>query len=1092
MIGGYSPSYGYSDQIYALDSKQLIFKTIVTKGLPLVGIYGHSSTYHPLTDTIYVYGGITRTNADTTVSSNLYALKISTSTWFRLLPDIELNPIFSRPIPRYFHSAISTENYMLIIGGRDGSKNGKILRNLFAYVFKCNLWINLDKKDMITTIGIPPTPALGAAMTSTSEGHIYLFGGINGVTLGRLARLFLPKDICHLFSDSRTACVQHAGCNYCKVYVKDANKTVCFSNCEAPASCSQTQGASEVTSSVTCDSKLLERNCKHYKTCSDCLTYFPTESDTRPLCQWCPHCSQTPCILSSSSCDNRNCKSHNSITSLTECPSQSCNAFDCEKCLRTNDSCIWSTQSKISNELDFRTYAKKDLKWRCVKKDDEKLNFACPRKCYQHQSCGSCLKSYELELSRQECSWSASIKECIALDYIKLRCEGGLCGNRLLSRSNTPKESLGWNSNHLDHLTSPFISSFSKDKCSSDCSDFVQSIDCLSLPHCGWCAFNASSINGQGLCMTGGLTGPTSGICNMHLFRKPLPQEITHWLSQSEGSPKWYYLTRPKEDECSNEHHTCDKRFENCIDLEDGFKCECKAGYKLDGSRCKPICLEGCVHGICVEPNICQCHFGFVGKNCSIECKCNGHSNCASVSRLTDCLECHNNTQGPQCQFCKPYFVESPINSGKCISCKEFCNHQSDLCFSKKVQKRLSKIDWNKINSPSDLDDLIQEGSSMADTICHKCKHNTKGDRCNECIFGYFKSDNYKSEGCIKCNCNGHADHCDPLSGDGCACSNNTESERQCSSRDGKIDLPPCWKTQCIKCKDTYTGQPANHHQCYKHMYLDREYCFNPESLLNCDATSNVLLKGNTVYYAVIPRYMNVDIRIVIDVSFGVVDFYFAFRDDIFIVDSNLSETHQILFDSKYTIFEAQSINDTDHLINQSFKSQNLQFKSISPNSLITHIKVTSSNELFKIDSLKNRLVITIPHQVHDLRSTRFYLILKGLSNLTFGALSFRQDQSRIDLFVFFSVFFSSFFLFLTFCILTWKFKRTFDIRRARRLHAAELRHMASRPFSSLLVYLDPVLSVDSFDYALSSPVHHYYDKKYKTGFKWKGSHSSK
>ena len=61
--------------------------------------------------------------------------------------------------------------------------------------------------------------------------------------------------------------------------------------------------------------------------------------------------------------------------------------------------------------------------------------------------------------------------------------------------------------------------------------------------------------------------------------------------------------------------------------------------------ECTPVCHQGCVHGTCTLPDTCQCHFGFVGKNCSTECECNGHSNCKSVVMKNVCLECKNNTQ---------------------------------------------------------------------------------------------------------------------------------------------------------------------------------------------------------------------------------------------------------------------------------------------------------------------------------------------------------------------------------------------------------------------------------------------------------------
>jgi hypothetical protein len=77
-------------------------------------------------------------------------------------------------------------------------------------------------------------------------------------------------------------------------------------------------------------------------------------------------------------------------------------------------------------------------------------------------------------------------------------------------------------------------------------------------------------------------------------------------------------------------------------------------------------------------------------------------------------------------------------------------------------------------------------------------------------------------------------------------------------------------------------------------------------------------------------------------------------------------------------------------------------------------------------------------------------------SNHTFGNLYFRQDQPHIDLFVFFSVFFSSFFLFLAVCVLLWKMKQAVDTQRSRQQRAKEMMHMASRPFSKVLVYIEP------------------------------------
>ena len=81
-----------------------------------------------------------------------------------------------------------------------------------------------------------------------------------------------------------------------------------------------------------------------------------------------------------------------------------------------------------------------------------------------------------------------------------------------------------------------------------------------------------------------------------------------------------------------------------------------------------------------------------------------------------------------------------------------------------------------------------------------------------------------------------------------------------------------------------------------------------------------------------------------------------------------------------------------------------------------------------------------------------FLPIQTGSSNSsnTSGLIYFRQDQNHIDLFVFFSVFFSCFFLFISLCVVVWKVKQVNDMRRARQRHVVEMINMAQRPYSSV------------------------------------------
>ena len=146
-----------------------------------------------------------------------------------------------------------------------------------------------------------------------------------------------------------------------------------------------------------------------------------------------------------------------------------------------------------------------------------------------------------------------------------------------------------------------------------------------------------------------------------------------------------------------------------------------------------------------------------------------------------------------------------------------------------------------------------------------------------------------------------------------------------------------------------------------------------------------------------------------------------------------------------------------------------------------TYVRLDDPASVLQVTGLKNRLVISLPEGRHDLRTTRFFLAIRGSWNstsvrlqkrstenhsdnnsnlktdggLSYGSIYFRQDQLHIDLFVFFSVFFSCFFLFLSICVLVWKVKAVSDLRQARRRHAVEMQHMARRPFATQSVVLD-------------------------------------
>lgn len=232
------------------------------------------------------------------------------------------------------------------------------------------------------------------------------------------------------------------------------------------------------------------------------------------------------------------------------------------------------------------------------------------------------------------------------------------------------------------------------------------------------------------------------------------------------------------------------------------------------------------------------------------------------------------------------------------------------------------------------------------------------------------------------------------------------------------------------------------------------------------------------------PRFMNVDIRIIVDVTQGALDLLMSPQDDSFVVFTNKSNGfHDIYLDHNYRwtvdgeetellqpinlspmLNKFRNISDDDRLYfnpSQDCKSKTDGFfvRDFEATELSTYITLGQCNTLLRVFGLKNRLVLTLPQAVHSLSGTRFFIALRttaASSSASYGLIFFRQDQLHIDLFVFFSVFFSCFFLFLAICVVAWKAKQAADLRRARRRHNIELIHMAQRPFARINLHVGP------------------------------------
>ncbi|KAG1714971.1 Multiple epidermal growth factor-like domains protein 8 [Nymphon striatum] len=1141
LIGGFSPEYGFNAELHAYDLEKDIWSKMNVSGSSPIGIYGHTAVYHPRTNATYVYGGYIYEVDRTLVSNKLYAViedYNNTANWTLLPIEESVTSKNERPSARYFHTAITTANYMVIVGGSYTSE----LDTTIAYNYKCNMWIPLDQPDLrIVGTPISPTYGLDSAYVNNS---MYIYGGINGVMHENLIELKLPEDICAIHSHSRFTCLKNMGCAYCSVFQKDGtNLTFCYDNDKNPPReflfCfvhvqkldlrSEDQPFAmtvfliyamihlvhqiDLMVTAVVPNGLNDRSCYQYKSCSECLAHWPAHRNATKLCKWCSNCQSGKCIPAGNVCEEENnCNMLRVSKHLHQCPERICLASDCDKCGRLKE-CIWTRNALRSGELGRTVNKGPIFDWNCVRKYlKDASNFSiiamppqsCPPRCHQYDTCETCLSKSGGEGGWHSCSWSQTLGRCMSPSFQPLRCAFGECGVLLLGSR----------------------TEYGAQQCSSPCHQFQQSRTCLSNPTCGWCSLSGKAVDGRGLCMRGGLFGPTGGVCSHSSIKLtdgvPLNHNVSEWIKMSDGPPIWSYLKSPPENECLNGHHNCDNDREECIDTEQSFECRCRPGYlPSQEGTCKPVCNQGCVFGNCVQPDVCECHFGYIGINCTTQCLCNGQSNCAGPNQLDVCLACQNNTQGHNCEKCKPFFVGSPKKKIKCISCKVFCNGHSEICLSPEFYNSSSVLMssihlqpqmYQNIFDIIDIRKLVVEGPE-SEAVCMNCQQNTEGDRCEQCKSGFFRIGDSTRDGCRPCQCHGHSNICDPRNGENCNCQNHTESDPQCNPKTSKNSVQPCWKLQCSKCKEYFLGTPTNGHQCYRHMFVEKDYCFDPHTQDECAMKPNPLSQRRTVFFAVQPKYMNVDIRIVVDVSAGGVDFYFSAKEDTFVVKVNKTTgIHYVTIDDKYGL----KLSDDDGVTNSNSFNKGIKLESskskftvkrsltevlenrmmvnvterysahklkkihASPSELIKFVRINDPHEFIVIKNLKNRLVITVPLEIHDLRSTRFYMVLHGIGsdsqNLTFGNMFFRQDQPRIDLFVFFSVFFSCFFLFLSICVIIWKVKQVFEHRQEQQRHAEEMKHMASRPFAKILVIVDES-NFDDVDFMVppsmySSPSH--------------------
>ena len=444
---------------------------------------------------------------------------------------------------------------------------------------------------------------------------------------------------------------------------------------------------------------------------------------------------------------------------------------------------------------------------------------------------------------------------------------------------------------------------------------------------------------------------------------------------------------------------SCDPYFNTPI------RCVCPANYTNDASgfNCIPLCTTyGCssTTGTCIAPDVCACKLGWTGSNCTTNCGCNGHSTC-DISGPGYCDYCYNNTVGAHCESCQPGYFGNATNGGNCLTCFQECNGHTNVCNS---------------------------NATATGSVCQSCSNNTVGSFCEQCAPGYFYSPSIllaaaaanmnpvafvtqrrAVSACVPCFCNGHAGTCNPVNGTNCQCGNNTLTP----TSPGCLG-PTCYQRECSICQPTINlhatnpvlslfGSPSNGAQCYA-VVDSKNY------------VQGGIDWASVATFEVVPLYNNVDLRIVLEVDNGLPG----------------AAGSVVMYISRVP---NATVSTTSGLVQGSSGPLQLQFGDVP----------------LRYEISGGSVVVILSKDQYLFDITRFFIVVVGGSSSTMQyGFYFLQPTVNIDLFVFFSVFFSAFFLLLGVVIIY--VVAVHHVRRVegRRREEREMEGMANRPMGAV------------------------------------------
>jgi hypothetical protein len=301
---------GFSREIYEYvpTRDQWQFLRFSGYNTPMSGIYGHSCVYSSNDKSFFIFGGILFDPVEgVKQSGKLYSYHYPSGKFSLIFAqELGLRFVGRHPQMRFFHSAVTTRNMMIVFGGasdlRYQSGRRPLKRSLLAptavYVYSCNLWLDLTQDSQAYRIGGSPLQNTIGSSATISGNDIYIMAGYFANVEPLLKKVQIVQDYCHLLNSD---CTTLPGCSGASIALNsNLTDTLCFSSSHGNATLPCNFGNNEADVHFSYETSCIgteKRNCSAHKTCTECLADYDVPVSIKGkkdpgLCKWCSGCKQ--------------------------------------------------------------------------------------------------------------------------------------------------------------------------------------------------------------------------------------------------------------------------------------------------------------------------------------------------------------------------------------------------------------------------------------------------------------------------------------------------------------------------------------------------------------------------------------------------------------------------------------------------------------------------------------------------------------------------------------------------------------------------------------------------------------------------------